>query len=449
MRLTTKYFFVGMGLVISLVIILFTVSFLINVASDQINTFYVSEVNGVPNLSNPGSELFWSSVPTVTVPLIASSNYAPSGATSTVSAQIAWTASTPSPELIVKLTFSNYGSSASYASPMNIYVNNTAYPNGNVTPAYSSLACTSQFSSCFGGLYPQDIGTLPLAIGSAYTYPEQASVLLGMTPGANTNAWYAVSYKPKMVMGTPGALDSGSGGQAELWLWSSNPTDNASQDTGYPGLYYANGTALSTSSFGLPAHASYALDGYANTTSFYQIGGMPNSNQFLYINNPAVETNNLSSIPSPLPKLMNPFEVQAKGAYDSNANSWTVEFARTLTTSAVLGENAYQEQFNTSNTKNYYIAFEVNQGLASETYLLYYGSVSFWWRLNFQGTPAYVGYSNQYGGNAISVMSSLILAIFFLSYFARRVGAQSNYQGGDRSIFSLARSPGLKFAFWV
>src|SRR5579872_2347216 len=102
-----------MGLVVSLVIILFTVSFFINVASDQVNTFYVSKVSGVPNLANPGTEAFWSNVPTVTVPLIPSSNYAPSGATSTVNVQIAWTASTPSPELIVKLVFSNYGSGAS------------------------------------------------------------------------------------------------------------------------------------------------------------------------------------------------------------------------------------------------------------------------------------------------------------------------------------------------
>ncbi len=416
MRLTTKYFFVGMGLVIALVLIFFTLSFLINVASDQINTFYVPKVNGTPNLSNPGSESFWNTVPTTVVPLISSSNYPPSGATQTVSVQIAWTNSTPTPELIVKLQFANSGPSASYASPLNVYVNNTAYPNGKVMLAYQNFSCTSQYSSCFGGQYPQDIGALPLAIGNNYTYPEQATVLLGIAPGASTNAWYSVSYKPKMVMGTPGALDTGSGGQSEFWLWSSNPTDNATQDTGYPGLYYPNGTALSTASFGLPARASYAMDGYANGTAFYQIGGMPNSSQFLYINNPALESNNLTALAStPVSYVMNPFEVQAKGVYNSAANSWTVEYARSLTTSGLYGENAFQAQLNSSNPKNYYIGFEVNQGLASETYLMYYGSVSFWWRLNFQGTPAYVGYNNQYGGNEISGLSCLILAAFFLS----------------------------------
>ena len=54
MRLTTKYFFVGIALVISLTLIFFAASFLINSASNQINTFYVSKVSGVPDFANPG-----------------------------------------------------------------------------------------------------------------------------------------------------------------------------------------------------------------------------------------------------------------------------------------------------------------------------------------------------------------------------------------------------------
>ncbi|HVB12206.1 MAG TPA: hypothetical protein VNE86_03670, partial [Nitrososphaerales archaeon] len=343
MRLTTKYFFVGVALVLSLTLIFFTASFLINSESSQINTFYVSKVNGVPNLATPGSESFWQSVPSTTVPLIPSSNYPPSGATGTVGVQIAWTNATASPELLIKLKFSNYGNGPSYSSPLNFYVNDTAYPNGLVTPAYQNMSCTSQFSSCFQNLYPQDIGTLPLATGSNYIYPEQSTVLLGMTPGGNTDGWYAVSYKPKMVMGTAGALGTGSGGQSELWLWSSNPTDNSTSDANYPGLSYPNGTALSTSSFGLTPRASYAIDGYANASAFYQIGGMPGSSQFLYVNNPALETNNLSSITS-VSGLMNPFEVQSKGVYDPTTNTWTVEYARSLLTSPLNGESAYQEQ---------------------------------------------------------------------------------------------------------
>lgn len=423
MRRTTKYFFVGMGFVAVLALIFFTTSFLINSASNQINTFYAPKVNGVPDFSSPGSESFWTSVPTITVPLIPSSNYPPSGATGTVAIQIAWTSSTPTPELLVKMKFANYGSSASYSSPTPFYVNDTAYPSGEVMQAYQNTSCTNQFSSCYGNLYPQDLGTLPLAIGPTYTYPEQATVLLGTTPGANTDGWFAVSYKPKLVMGTAGGLDTGSGGTAEAWLWSSNPTDNASLDAGYPGLAYPNGTAVSTASFGLPPHASYAVDAYLNATAFYQLGGMPNSSQFLYLNNPSLETNNLSSITT-VSGLWNPFEVQAKGAYDQASDTWTVEYARDLVTSSQFGENAYQDQFNTSSPKNYYIAFEINQGQASETYLMYYGSVSFWWRLNFQGTPGYVGYNNQYGSilksNDIQVISSGILIMYAVTGYLYR-----------------------------
>lgn len=426
MRLTTKYFFVGMALVISLVLIFFTVSFAINSVSTGINTFYVPEVSGSPNFSAPGQESFWANVPTTTVPLIPDSNYPPSGATSTVDVQIAWTNTTATPELMIKMKFSNYGSSASSlytASPLNVFLNDTASnPNGAVVPAYQNLTCASLFSSCYGGFYPQAIGMLPLATGSNYIYPEQASVLLGMSPGANSDAWFSVSYKPKMVMGTSGALDTGSGGQMELWTWSSNPTDNSSSDTGYPGLKLANGTALNTSLFGLPSDASYAMDGYANVSNYYQIGGLPGSNQFNFINNPAVETDNASSINSvSVANLMNPYEVQAKGAYASSSDSWTVEFVRSLTTSSKLGESNFQQQFNPKYTGNYFIGFQINQGQASETYLLYYGSISFWWRLNFTNTPAYVGYNNQDGANGsgqqgVTGITFLLIAVFFLAY---------------------------------
>jgi|GEM_PF-1130072 hypothetical protein len=439
MRTTTRYFFVGFAMVVVFVLIFFTASFLINVSSDQASTFYVPEVSGTLNFANPGSESFWALVPTKNVPLIASSNYPPSGMTPNAQVQIAWTNYGGTPQLLVKMKFVNaaggsqFGTSTAYiASPLFPYVNDTAYPSGKVMPMYQNLSCTSQFSSCYGGIYPQDAGYLPLATGSSYVYPEQAIVMLGIAPGANTDAWFAVSYKPKMVPGTAGALDTGSGGAAELWLWSSNPTDNATNDVGYPGLKFPNGTSLSGTLFGLPSRVSYAMDGYANATAFYQIGGMPNSSQFLYINNPSLETANLSSIGT-ITSIMNPFEVQAKGVYDPSTNSWTVEFMRNLTTTSRLGENAYQEQFNPNNPSNYYIAFAVNQGGASETYLTYYGSVSFWWRLNFKGTPAYVGYNNQYG----SILNHASTSLFVLLVFA--IIAQGEKKKGTTTFFQKKR----------
>ncbi len=419
MRLTSKYFYVCTIFVFILALIFFTTSFLINVASTEANTFYLKDVNAAPNFANPGSESFWSSVPTISVPLIPSSNYPPSGATQQVKAQMAWTSSTNPPELLVKLQFANYGNSASYASPANVYVNNSlGVPGSSPIPMYQNLSCTNQFSSCFGSTYPQDTGLLPLATGSTYVYPEQAAIIFGMTPGANTDAFYNVSYKPKMVMGTAGALDTGSGGQAEMWLWSSNPTDNSPNDAGYPGMYFPNGTVASTADFGQPANMSYAIDGYMNASAFYQLGGLPYSNQFLYINNPGLETNDLSGI-GHVSYYMNPYEVQAKGVYNPSTNTWTVEYARALSTPSNNGENNYQLQMNPNNPSNYYVAFEINQGQASESYLMYYGSVSFWWRFNFQHTPGYVGYNQQYGSNAVYALSGILAAISLGTLYER------------------------------
>lgn len=400
MRRTSKYFWVGATWVVFLIISMFTLSFAINAYSSQLTTIYVSQVNGVPNLALPGTEAFWAGVATESVPLIPVSNYPPSGETSLAKVQLAWTNATGTPELIVKLEFPNYGTSPSYGSSVRVpRLNDTGNPAGITFNMYNST-CLYPTSSCYGGLYPQDVGFYQLATGTQYTYPEQAMVLLGIHPGANTTGWYQVSYKPKMVPGTTGALGTGSGGSAEIWLWSSNPTDNSSLDSGYPGLAYPNGTTVSTSAFGLPADSSYAMDGYTNSTSFYQIGGLPgpDSSQFPYINTPGLYSQNLSSMTS-VNQFMNPFMVQSKGMYNPQTNTWTIEFVRALQTSALSshGESNYQLQMNPNSPSDYYMAFAVTQGQGSETYLLYYSSVSFWWAFNFQTTNGVTGYDNQFG----------------------------------------------------
>lgn len=422
MRRTSKYFFVGMTLVIIYALVFFSVSFLINAGSNQINTIYVAQVNGTPNLANPGTEKFWSGLQTYTIPMIEANSYpgSPSGYTNTVQVQMAWANVNSTAELMVKMTFANYCPSyispcaPSYGSSVKIpVVNNTSYQKGQLSPMYSNSSCLYAYSSCYGGFYPQDVGFLPLAIGSQYTYPEQAMVLLGITPGALADTWYAVSYKPKMVLGTTGALGTGGGGNAEIWLWSSNPTDNSSSDAGYPGLYGQNGTALNTASFGLPAHASYAIDGYTNASSFYQIGGLPNSSQFPFIN--TASNGNVSQIN--YPNIMNPFEVQAKSSYSSG--SWTVEYVRAMTTSTTNGENAYQLQMNQTNTHNYHIAFAVSQGQASQTYLMYYDSVSFWWAFNFVSASGFNSPANITTSSS-APLSSIMVAVFLLAFLGRK-----------------------------
>lgn len=399
MRRTSKYFWIGVTWVFILFISMFTLSYAINGYSAQLSTIYVPEVNGSANLANPGSEAFWGGISTESIPLIPTSNYPPSGETNLAQAQVAWTNATGTPQLIVKLVFQNYGSSPSYGSSVSIPVlNDTGNPAGRLFNLYQDPSCLYPTSSCYGGTYPQDTGFYQLAQGSQYTYPEQAMVIFGIHPGANTSGWYQVSYKPKMVPGTSGALGTGSGGSAEIWLWSSNPTDNSSQDAAYPGMSYPNGTSLSTSSFGLPAHASYALDGYTNSTSFYQIGGLPGSSQFPYINSPGLYSQNLSSMTS-VNHFMNPFMVQSKGVYNAQSNTWTIEFVRALQTSDLShhGENQYQLQMDPKSSSDYYMAFAVTQGQGSETYLLYYNSVSFWWAFNFQTNSGFAGYNNQFG----------------------------------------------------
>ncbi|MDG6981332.1 MAG: hypothetical protein JRN51_09525 [Nitrososphaerota archaeon] len=399
MRRTSKYFWVGAAWVAFLVVSMFTLSFAINAYSSELSTIYVPQVSGAPNLGNPGSESFWGGVSTESVPLIPTSNYPPSGETNLVKVQMAWTNATGTPELVVKLQFPNVGSSPSYGSSVPVPVlNDTGNPAGRLFPMYTDPSCLYPYSSCYGGTYPQDTGFLQLAQGTQYSYPEQAMVIFGISPGANTTGWYQVSYKPKMVPGTSGALGTGSGGAAEIWLWSSNPTDNSSSDAAYPGMTFPNGTAVSTSDFGLPGHASYAIDGYTNSTSFYQIGGIPGSSQYPYINTPALQSLN-TSVTTQVTQFMNPFMVQSHGVYDASSNTWTVEFVRALNTSQLskLGENHYQLQMSPSSSSDYYIAFAITQGNGSETYLLYYNSVSFWWGFNFQGNNGFAGYDNQFG----------------------------------------------------
>jgi hypothetical protein len=431
MRRTSKYFWVGLTLVAIYALVFFSVSFLINSGSNQINTMYVAKVNSGPNFANPGGESFWSGLTTYTVPMIDANSYpgSPAGHTSTVGVQMAWENVTGNAQLLIRMSFANYcpsyispcGPSWTTSVPGGIpVVNNTSYRNGQLTTMYSNSSCLYTFSSCYGGFYPQDVGFLPLAIGSSYTYPEQASVMLGISPGAASDTWYAVSYKPKMVLGTTGALGTGGGGAAEMWLWSSNPTDNNSADTGYGGLSYPNGTAVSTASFGLPARASYAIDGYTNATSFYQLGGLPGAggvggSQFPYINAPQLVTNGTSAGTS-LAGLMNPFEVQAKSNY--NSGTWTLEFVRALTTPSSNGENAYQLQMDPTNASNYHISFAVSQGQASQTYLLYYNSVSFWWSFNFV-SPSGFNLPAHPNPQAIP-LTSILLAAFVLSFVVRK-----------------------------
>jgi hypothetical protein len=433
MKRTTKYFFTGMTLAIGYAIIFLTVSFLINSGSAQLNTIYVPKVSGTPNFSapgGPGSESFWSNVQAHTIPLEQSVPYpgSPSGFTDSVIVKMAWTNSTGIPEIMIVMTFDNVGSGANWNGNQPIPIVNSTlqgYPGSNspmfpnaTTAEFCGINTNASNPRCLGVAYPGNT-VLPLAIGSKYIYPEQASVILGIAPGAGTDNWYQVSYKPKMVEGTSGALSTGTGGAAEMWTWSSNPTDNSSQDSGYPGLKFPNnGTNVDPSNFGMPKHASYAIDGYTNGSSYYQIGGLPNSSPWPIANEAYLMNSNISQI-GPVVSAWNPFEVQAKAAYNSAANTWTVEFFRNLTTTSANGENSVQEQLDPKASFNYHIAFAVSQGQLSQTYLLYYNSVSFWTAFNFVSTSGFN--PSQYTANSsFAPFSGLIVAFFLIGYLCQK-----------------------------
>lgn len=409
MRRTTKYFVVGVTLVLCYAVIFFSVSFAINAGENQLETLSVTKVSGVANFASPGSEGFWSNIPGTNIPLIDANAYpgTPAGHTDHVTVKMAWSDTTGTPLLFIRMEFPAYGPVSAQAPSLGVPTLNDSTHN-QMIPMYNA-SCIYPFQSCYGAIYPQDVGFMPLSQGTQYVYPEQAIVMLGMSPGANTDAWYAVSYKPKMVLGTSGALGTGSGGAAEMWIWSRSPTDNTS--SAYPGIKYPNGTSVDPSAWGMPSHESYAIDGYTNATSFYQLGGIPPSSQFPFINNAALYTTNLSSVSLSASQLTNPFEVQAKGVTPNGPNSnWVVEFVRPLHTSTQNGENQYQLQMDPNSSSNYHIAFAVSQEGASQTYLLYYNSVSFWWNFNFQTTSGFNGYSNQYGAiNANLAMIGLTL----------------------------------------
>jgi hypothetical protein len=411
MKLTTKVFFIGFAFVLILAGIFFTVDYLVNNASSNIQTIFVPLVSGAPDLNNPGSESFWSSASSYKVYLEPSLAFTGStaGKTSIVTVKMAWINS-PTPELVALLSFANVGSGPSYS-------NNPPLINfsGKITPLIPNPSCsyniTGNSTSCFGGFYPQDVGNFPLYYNSSYNYPEQASIWWGLAPGANTTTFFEVSYKPKMVLGTSGTLGTGSGGAAEIWTWSSNPTDNSSNDKGYPGIFFANGTAVYPQNFGMPTDESYAIDGYTNGSSYFQIGGIPPRSIIPVANTLAAMNFTNSHIASS--SLFNPFEVQAHGVYSSSSNSWKVEFVRPLITSANLGENTLQEQFNPNVGQTYYVAFSVTQGNAGEAFLQYYNSVSFWWQLRLQRGSG-LGYSvstNYSGDDGLSFLLSTFTVV--------------------------------------
>ena len=87
------------------------------------------------------------------------------------------------------------------------------------------------------------------------------------------------------------------------------------------------GRASTQLPFGLPSHASYAIDGYSNSSGFYQLGGMPNSSEFLYLNNPSPRNKEPLQYRHGIRVSGIPLKCRRREIMIPSANSWTVEYA--------------------------------------------------------------------------------------------------------------------------
>ena len=288
-------------------------------AQSQFTNLVSYRVTGAPNYTAPGTETFWSAIPWTDVPLAAS--VAPGGG--------------HTPDLLVKSANDGF----------NIYM--LFRWNDSVGPSYD--AATEMYESSNGTLLtlnPANTANVTrLFYNSTYYYPDRVAMLWFVGTSATRQ------QSPAMMLGSDGAI---TGGAANIWHWQSNPTDNDSNDTGFPGGY--------TNPMGTPIfpdnNESFAEDDYTNTTGFFVIGGSFGAG-------------------SPnLDPYADPFIIHA-GNYFSADKTWTVEMVRSFTTS----DSSYRVQLATGST--YYVAFAVWNGRLGESSHL--KSVSQWYTLTISG----------------------------------------------------------------
>lgn len=274
-------------------------------------------VEGAVNYSNPGGEGFWPSIAWTDVPLVAS--ISPGGG--------------HTPDVRVKSANDGF----------NVFVllqwNDSAGP---------SFASNDELWQALNGtlmlLDPSEtVNVTHLYYNATYYYQDRAAMLWFLPQSLGRQ------QTPAMVLGSEGAI---TGGAAEIWHWQSNPTDNSPLDTGFPGGY--------TDSLGNPIfpadNLSFAEDDYTNMTGFFTVPG--------YFG---------AGAPNLAPE-MDPFLIHVGSSYSNATKQWTVEMARTLTTSQ---GTPYCVQLAAGAT--YYTAYAIWNGRLGESSA--YKSVSQWYTL--------------------------------------------------------------------
>jgi len=281
-------------------------------------------VNGAPDYSHPGAEVFWSGIPWTDVPLTASRS--PGGG--------------HTPNVLVKSANDGY----------NVYL--LFRWNDSVGPSYASN--DELWLAPNGTLVPltdaDTANVTQLFYNATYYYQDRLAILWFI---ADTSE---LAPAPVMQLGTNGAITMGA---ADIWHWQSNPTDNDPLDTGFPGGY--------TDPTGRPIYPadnlSYAEDDYTNMTGFWITAGSFGAGA------PNLDAN------------ADPYVVHAGNAFDSASAQWTVEMVRTFTTTAAV---PFTVQLATGSGR--FVAFAVWNGRLGES--AEFKSVSQWYNLTVSAEPA-------------------------------------------------------------
>jgi hypothetical protein len=293
--------------------------------SQQVGSSITSyRVDGSPDYAEPGNESFWENIPWTNVSLSAS--VTPGGG--------------HTPYVLVKAANDGFNIFLLFRWPdavgPSFQSENELYDAGNGTLLPLTSDATANVTQLF--------------YNSTYFYPDRVAALW-FIPGSQ-----GIDQSPAMQLGSDGAI---TGGAAEIWHWQADPTDNSPNDADFPGGY--------TDPAGNPIfpanNLSFAEDDYTNMTGFFVVPG-----------NFGADSPNL--VPS-----ANPFTVKVGSYFDNASGTWTVEMARSFTTSSA---SQYRVQLEAGSS--YYVAFAVWNGMLGES--ADFKSVSQWNNLTLSDSLA-------------------------------------------------------------
>ena len=277
-------------------------------------------VSGTPDYDSPGNESFWNTIDWINVPLSAS--VSPGGGHTS--------------ELSVKSANDGF----------NVYM--LLKWTDTVGPSFGSGS--EMYTASNGTLIPLNeeatMNVTQLFYNSTYYYPDRVATLWFLG-GSREQA-------PAMLLGSSGAI---TGGAADIWHWQSVPTDNSPNDPSFPGGY----TDPTGRSIYPNDNMSFAEDDFTNMTGFFVTAGSFGAD-------------------SPnLDPYADPFIVHVGNAFSDSNKTWSIEMARSFTTS----DPQFQVQLKTGAT--FYAAFAVWNGRLGES--AHVKSVSQWYTITISDSP--------------------------------------------------------------